>query len=290
MIPELGLYSLVLAGCLAFVASVAGLAAAGQPKFQQLVLSTTVGQCAFCALAFVALVWSFAVDDFSVAYVANHSNTLLPWYYKVSATWGGHEGSFLLWIAIMSGWMLALALRQQNYPAPLATRVLGVMALMNLGFICFALFTSNPFLRLIPMTPADGADLNPLLQDFGLIVHPPLLYVGYVGLAVPFAFAVADPANAMAAAFLIFSFVGTGSSFLAFAIIAQKRGISTEIKGKKGFFYLGGLTEGSETIIFLLVVAFQPDLFVPLAWAFGCLCWITTITRVRYAIESFSDL
>ena len=108
--------------------------------------------------------------------------------------------------------------------------------------------------------------------------------------AVPFAFAVADPANAMAAAFLIFSFVGTGSSFLAFAIIAQKRGISTEIRGKKGFFYLGGLTEGSETIIFLLVVAFQPDLFLPLAWAFGCLCWITTVTRVRNAIESFSDL
>ena len=108
--------------------------------------------------------------------------------------------------------------------------------------------------------------------------------------AVPFAFAVADPANAMAAAFLIFSFVGTGSSFLAFAIIAQKRGISTEIRGKKGFFYLGGLTEGSETIIFLVVAAFRPDLFVPLAWAFGCLCWITTIIRVQYAIESFSDL
>ena len=108
--------------------------------------------------------------------------------------------------------------------------------------------------------------------------------------AVPFAFAVADPANAMAAAFLIFSFVGTSSSFLAFAIIAQKRGISTEIRGKKGFFYLGGLTEGSETIIFLVVVAFRPDLFVPLALAFGCLCWITTITRVQYAIESFSDL
>ena len=108
--------------------------------------------------------------------------------------------------------------------------------------------------------------------------------------AVPFAFAVADPANATAAAFLIFSFVGTGSSFLAFAIIAQKRGISTEIRGKKGFFYLGGLTEGSETIIFLLVVAFWPDLFVPLALVFGCLCWITTVTRVRYAIDRFSDL
>ncbi len=108
--------------------------------------------------------------------------------------------------------------------------------------------------------------------------------------AVPFAFAVADPANATAAAFLIFSFVGTGSSFRACAIIAQKRGISTEIRGKKGFFYLGGLTEGSETIIFLLVVAFWPDLFVPLAWVFGCLCWITTFTRVRYAIDRFSDL
>ena len=108
--------------------------------------------------------------------------------------------------------------------------------------------------------------------------------------AVPFAFAVADPANAMAAAFLIFSFVGTGSSFLAFAIIAQKRGISTEIRGKKGFFYLGGLTEGSETIIFLLAVAIRPDLFVPLACAFSSLCWITTITRVRCAIENFSDL
>jgi cytochrome c-type biogenesis protein CcmF len=191
MIPELGHYSLVLAGCLAVVASFSGLATARHPTYQRLVLSTTVGQCAFCVLAFVALVWSFAADDFSVAYVANHSNSLLPWYYKVSATWGGHEGSFLLWIAIMSAWMLALAIRSQNYPAPLVTRVLGVMALMNLGFICFALFTSNPFLRLIPMTPADGADLNPLLQDFGLIVHPPLLYAGYVGLAVPFAFAVA---------------------------------------------------------------------------------------------------
>jgi len=191
MIPELGLYSLILAGCFALVASVGGLAGAANPMLQRWVLSLTVGQCLFCGLAFFSLVWAFAVDDFSVAYVANHSNSLLPWYYKISATWGGHEGSFLLWILIMSGWMLALALRSPNYPAPLVTRVLAVMALMNLGFICFSVFTSNPFVRLIPMTPADGADLNPLLQDFGLIVHPPLLYCGYVGLAVPFAFAVA---------------------------------------------------------------------------------------------------
>ena len=106
--------------------------------------------------------------------------------------------------------------------------------------------------------------------------------------AVPFAFAVADPANAMAAAFLIFSFVGTGSSFLAFAIIAQKRGISTEIRGKKGFFYLGGLTEGGETIIFLLIVAWRPDFFVLLAWIFASLCWVTTVTRIRFAIKRFS--
>ena len=191
MIPELGLYSLILAGCLALATTGGGLLAAGNPLLQRWVLSLTVGQCLFCALAFAALVWAFATDDFSVAYVANHSNSLLPWYYKISATWGGHEGSFLLWILIMSSWMLALALRSHNYPPSLVTRVLAVLALMNLGFICFAVFTSNPFLRLIPMTPADGADLNPLLQDFGLIVHPPLLYCGYVGLAVPFAFAVA---------------------------------------------------------------------------------------------------
>jgi len=191
VIPELGLYSLILAGCLALATSIGGFAGATNPLLQRWVLSITVGQCLLCALAFSALVWAFAVDDFSVAYVAGHSNSLLPWYYKISATWGGHEGSFLLWILIMSGWMLALAVRNQNYPAPLVTRVLAVMALMNLGFICFSVFTSNPFLRLIPMTPADGADLNPLLQDFGLIVHPPLLYCGYVGLAVPFAFAVA---------------------------------------------------------------------------------------------------
>ena len=191
MIPELGLYSLILAGCLALATSGGGLAGAANPVLQRWVLSLTIGQWLFCALAFGALIWSFVADDFSVAYVANLSNSLLPWYYKVSAAWGGHEGSFLLWILIMSSWMLALVLRSQNYPPPLVTRVLAVLGLMNLGFICFAVFTSNPFLRLIPMTPADGADLNPLLQDFGLIVHPPLLYCGYVGLAVPFAFAVA---------------------------------------------------------------------------------------------------
>ena len=124
-------------------------------------------------------------------------------------------------------------------------------------------------------------------SDLGAYLDITLDFLFYS--AIPFAFAVADPEKALAASFLIFSFVGTGSSFLAFAIIAQKRGISTEIRGKKGFFYLGGLTEGSETIIFLVIVAYWPDLFVPLAFVFGSLCWVTTATRVWHAFERFSD-
>ena len=150
-----------------------------------------LGQWSFSFLAFAALTYAFVLDDFSVAYVANHSNSLLPWIYKVSAVWGGHEGSFLLWILIMGTWMLAFCLRSGQYPKHFTTRAIGVLSLLNLGCICFALFTSNPFLGLNPLTPAAGADLNPLLQDFGLIVHPPLLYAGYVGLAIPFALAVA---------------------------------------------------------------------------------------------------
>ena len=124
-------------------------------------------------------------------------------------------------------------------------------------------------------------------SDLGAYLDITLDFLFYS--AIPFAFAVADPNKALAACFLIFSFVGTGSSFLAFAIIAQKRGISTEIRGKKGFFYLGGLTEGGETIIFLVIVAWRPDFFVPLAWIFASLCWVTTVTRIRHAIQRFSD-
>jgi phosphatidylglycerophosphate synthase len=124
-------------------------------------------------------------------------------------------------------------------------------------------------------------------SDLGAYLDITLDFIFYS--AVPFGLAVAEPGNALAAAFLIFSFVGTGSSFLAFAIIAQKRGISTEIRGKKGFFYLGGLTEGGETIIFLVVVVMFPSAFVPLAWIFGSLCWITTATRVWSAITRFDD-
>lgn len=191
MIPELGNFALTLAAVLALGGAGMGLTAPRDEVLQRAAMSMVFGQWAFSFVAFAALVYAFVVDDFSVAYVANQSNTLLPWFYKISAAWGGHEGSFLLWILIMGCWMVAFGLRSSQYPAHFTTRVLGVLSLLNLGFICFALFTSNPFLRLIPLTPADGADLNPLLQDFGLIVHPPLLYAGYVGLAIPFALAVA---------------------------------------------------------------------------------------------------
>ncbi len=193
MIPELGQFCLVLAACLALGACWAGFWGAQNPASAWLkgAASMVIGQFVFCTLAFAALVWSFVTDDFSVAYVANHSHSQLPLYYKVAATWGGHEGSFLLWIVFMTLWMAFVAAKGAQYPAAFHGRVLGVLSFLNLGFIGFALFASEPFVRLIPLTPGEGSDLNPLLQDFGQTVHPPMLYAGYVGLAVPFAFAVA---------------------------------------------------------------------------------------------------
>ena len=189
--PELGHFSLVLAGCLALYGVWVGLTKPADTAFARSLYSSVLGQFVFATVAFLALVYSFVVDDFSVAYVAGHSNSLLPWYYKISATWGGHEGSFLLWILFLCGWTTAVVLRRDSFPQSFVCRVVGVLCFLNLGFISFSLFTSDPFERLIPLTPLDGSDLNPLLQDFGLIVHPPMLYAGYVGLAVPFAFAIA---------------------------------------------------------------------------------------------------
>ncbi len=193
VIPELGNVALVLALLLSAVSGLCGLsgAAAGQVRWMRAATSATLGQFVFVALAFAVLVHAFVTDDFSVAYVAHNSNSLLPWYYKVSAVWGAHEGSFLLWVLIMTIWMTAVALGGRRLPADFHARTLGILGLLNLGFLCFLVFTSNPFERLLPLPPADGADLNPLLQDFGLIVHPPMLYTGYVGFAVTFAFAVA---------------------------------------------------------------------------------------------------
>ena len=193
MIPELGQLSLALAFCLCGAVAFFGLAGAAwrRQRWLDALGSMVTGQFVFILLAYLALSQAFLTDDFSVAYVANNSNSLLPWYYKMSAVWGAHEGSFLLWTLIMAGWTLAVALRGEHLPAAFAGRVLGVMALLNMGFLAFLLWTSNPFERLVPMTPGEGADLNPLLQDFGLIVHPPMLYMGYVGFSVAFAFAIA---------------------------------------------------------------------------------------------------
>jgi cytochrome c-type biogenesis protein CcmF len=149
------------------------------------------GQFAFLGFSFACLTYAFMVDDFSVAYVAHNSNSALPWYYKFSAVWGAHEGSLLLWAFILAGWTFAVAVFSRQLPEDMLARVLGVMGLISIGFLLFLIVTSNPFERLLPQVPMDGRDLNPLLQDFGLIVHPPMLYMGYVGFSVAFAFAIA---------------------------------------------------------------------------------------------------
>jgi cytochrome c-type biogenesis protein CcmF len=148
------------------------------------------GQAVFVMLAFALLVWAFLQFDFSVRYVADNSNLALPWYYRVAAVWGAHEGSLLLWIFILNLWTLALATLSRNLPEVFVSRVLGVLGLVAVGFLAFIIFTSNPFERLLPM-PADGGDLNPVLQDPGMTFHPPVLYMGYVGFSVAFAFSIA---------------------------------------------------------------------------------------------------
>ena len=193
MIPELGHFALMLALTLAIALFLLPLL--GVLQREKLLMSASLplatGLMAFLSLSFAALVLAFVQDDFSVVYVAGNSNSALPWYYKVSAVWGAHEGSFLLWTLIMGGWTLAVARFSGNLTDDMRARVMSVMGFLVTGFIMFLLFTSNPFDRHLPFYPTDGADLNPLLQDFGLIVHPPMLYMGYVGFAVPFAFAIA---------------------------------------------------------------------------------------------------
>ena len=193
MTVELGHFALILALGFAGFIAVFGLGGAGlsKPRWMQSLGLLVAAQFAFIGLSYAALTLAFLKDNFSVAYVAANSNSLLPWYYKASAVWGAHEGSFLLWTLIMAGWTSAVALRGRDLPLHFLSRVIGVMGLLNVGFLSFLLFTSNPFERLVPMTPSDGADLNPLLQDFGLIVHPPMLYMGYVGFSVAFSFAIA---------------------------------------------------------------------------------------------------
>ena len=193
MIPEIGHFAIVMALVLAAVQGTLPLIGAALKYERWMVVArpAAYGQFSFLLLAFVLLAYSFVANDFTVSYVANHSNTLLPLAYKISAVWGGHEGSLLLWALVLAGWTAAVALWSQHLPMVVASRVLGVMGLIAIGFNSFLLFTSNPFARLLPDFPPDGGDLNPLLQDPGLIVHPPMLYMGYVGFSVAFAFAIA---------------------------------------------------------------------------------------------------
>jgi len=187
MTPELGQAALIVALCLAPMVG----SFAGYKSWMRLGHSLALGQFAFMAVSFACLTNAFLLDDFSLAYVANNSNTLLPVQFKVSAVWGAHEGSLLLWALILAGWSAAVALFSRELPLVLSARVLSILGGISIGFALFLLLTSNPFERILPISPIEGGDLNPLLQDFGLIVHPPMLYMGYVGFSVPFAFAIA---------------------------------------------------------------------------------------------------
>jgi cytochrome c-type biogenesis protein CcmF len=192
MAPELGVFALILAFCLSLAQAFFGLAGAwrGKPVWMSVARPAVTGQFVFVVTAFACLVYSFVTDDFSVLYVARNSNSHLPLFYHVAAVWGAHEGSLLLWILILAIWSVAVAAFSRQLPLSFSSRVLGVMGLVSGGFLLFTLWTSNPFQRLMPAAQ-DGADLNPVLQDFALAIHPPMLYTGYVGFSVAFAFACA---------------------------------------------------------------------------------------------------
>ncbi|NOQ34843.1 MAG: heme lyase CcmF/NrfE family subunit [Methylococcaceae bacterium] len=193
MIPEIGEFALIISLCLSVVLAAVPLygTVVNNQLWMNFAKPLARGQFLFLLISFICLAYSFSIDDFSVTYVANHSNSQLPLQFKISAVWGGHEGSLLLWAFILSGWTVAVSIFSRSLPLDMLARVLSVMGMIAVGFISFLLFTSSPFGRYLPRFPEDGADLNPLLQDFGLIVHPPMLYMGYVGFSVAFAFAIA---------------------------------------------------------------------------------------------------
>ncbi len=195
MIPELGNFALILAALVAVMQGVLPIAGTlvrhpqTQITLQSLARPTAALQFVLVAFAFGALATSFLNNDFSVLYVSQHSNSLLPKPYQFAAVWGGHEGSLLLWVLLLALWSVAVAVFSRSLPLDMVARVIGVLGLISVGFLLFILTTSNPFERLLPAA-LDGKDLNPLLQDPGLVIHPPMLYMGYVGMAVAFAFAV----------------------------------------------------------------------------------------------------
>ncbi|NDK38613.1 heme lyase CcmF/NrfE family subunit [Pseudoxanthomonas gei] len=192
MLPELGQIALLLALLIAALQAVLPLAGAhrGKATWMAVARPAAYAQLLLVLGAFAILTFAFVAQDFSVKYVADNSNSLLPLVYRYTAVWGAHEGSLLLWTLVLAAWNAAVARFSHGLPDRVSARVLGVIGLISLGFLAFLVFTSNPFIRLLPV-PIEGHDLNPLLQDVGMIMHPPLLYIGYVGFVVPFAFSVA---------------------------------------------------------------------------------------------------
>jgi cytochrome c-type biogenesis protein CcmF len=192
MIPEIGHFALVLALSITIVQTIVPIVGAykGIPEYMAMGKIAARMQTLFVTVSFAMLVWAFVENDFTVAYVAQNSNSALPLEYRISAVWGAHEGSLLLWVMMLSMWTFAVTLFSRSLPEHFTARVLGVLGFVTVGFMLFILLTSNPFDRLIPGA-IDGRDLNPLLQDPGLIFHPPMLYMGYVGFSVAFSFAIA---------------------------------------------------------------------------------------------------
>ncbi|UPQ87192.1 heme lyase CcmF/NrfE family subunit [Vibrio sinaloensis] len=194
MIAEIGHFALIIS--LAFAVLLSLLPLIGASKNNTLLMNSarplSWGMFLLLALSFFILLWAFYVNDFTLTYVASNSNSQLPWYYRLTAVWGAHEGSLLLWVLIQAGWTVAVATFSRGMPQESVARVLAVMGMITVGFLLFIILTSNPFLRTLPFFPVDGRDLNPLLQDPGLIIHPPMLYMGYVGFSVAFSFAIAS--------------------------------------------------------------------------------------------------
>ncbi len=192
MIPEIGQFALIIALCIAVTQSVVPLAGSGLgiQRWVALAVPSALAQLLFVAIAYGCLTWAFLSHDFSVMYVAQNSNSKLPLIYLISGVWGGHEGSLLLWSLVLALWTAAVAVFTPNVPRVMRARVLAVLGLVSCGFLLFIIATSNPFDRLLPGA-LEGRDLNPLLQDIGLAIHPPMLYIGYVGFAVAFAFSIA---------------------------------------------------------------------------------------------------
>jgi cytochrome c-type biogenesis protein CcmF len=191
MIPEIGNFALILALALSLAQCTLGLAGAGKNHMAWMAMSRSAahGQFVFVVIAFACLAYSFLNNDFSVLNVASNSNSQLPAHYRFAATWGSHEGSLLLWVLMLAGWTLAVTAFSKHLPETMQARVLGVLGFVAAGFLLFMLLTSNPFNRL-PTPALEGRDLNPLLQDPGMVIHPPMLYMGYVGFSVAFAFAI----------------------------------------------------------------------------------------------------